>query len=429
MHSHSHDDDFSEDEKPQGPSEFAKMFEEANRKSSRRLSVGDKIEGEILVLGKEDVFVSTGTQNDGILSRRDLVDPATGQVPYKVGDKIKVYVTQVRGTEVHVSTNPTSKNLADDLEDAFDMMLPVEGRVVEMCKGGVRVSLHGKLAFCPISQLDVNRTETGEEFVGKRLQFKITAFSEGGRNIVVSRRKLLEEEREASAGNFLEEHKTGDVVNAKIARLEKFGAFAELAPGIDGLIHVSEIAWSRVNEPGDLLQVGQEVQVKILKVETFEGKRPKISLSIKQTSDRPARDAQAVAGEAGGPDGRPDRIDPWAAIAAKFPVGTVVKGVIEKKEVFGVFVRLDVGVTGLLHKSQTFDQSDFQIEKARPGQELQVQVLEIKPGERRISLGLPREDGSADWKAYEAQQTTSTSSFGGAFGAKLQAAMAGKKKG
>jgi small subunit ribosomal protein S1 len=422
----SQSDDF-DDESPKGPTEFAKLFEESTRRAARKLSVGDKIEGEILVLGKEEVFVSTGTQNDGTVARRDLID-ADGNVPYKVGDKLKLYVTQVRGTEVKLSPNPTGKNLADDLEDAFDMMLPVEGRVVELCKGGVRVSLKGstKLAFCPISQLDVNRVETGEEFIGRRLDFRITQFSEGGRNIVVSRRKLLDDERELTAGSFLAEHKAGDTVPGKVARLEKFGAFIELAPGIDGMAHVSELAWSRVNEPSDVLTVGQEVQVKILKVETFEGKRPKISLSIKQTSERPAQ-APVEGAEPGAPSGDP-RTDQWAAILAKFPVGTVVKGAIERKEVYGVFVRLEPGVTGLLHKSQTFDQSEFQIEKARPGQEIQVQVMEIKPGERRISLGLPREDGTADWKAYETQQTVAASTaFGGAFGAQLQKAMAKKK--
>src|SRR5262249_47510316 len=160
-------------------------------------------------LGKEDVFVSTGTMNDGIVPRKDLLDK-DGNVPHQVGDTIELYVTQVRGQEIHLSPKKTAKNLADDLEDAFDMMLAVEGRVVEVVKGGFRVQLMGsKLAFCPISQMDTRRTETGEEYIGKRYEFRITQYSEGGRNIVVSRRKLLEEEAEANAGSFLEENKPG----------------------------------------------------------------------------------------------------------------------------------------------------------------------------------------------------------------------------
>ena len=161
--------------KPSGKSEFAQMFEDSLKSKKRKLSVGDKIRGEILVIGKDEVFVSTGAVSDGIVPRRDIID-ADGKVPYKVGDQVDLFVTQVKGSEIYLSPKPTSRNLADDLEDAFDMMLPVEGRVVEVVKGGVRVQLMGKLAFCPISQLDTRRVETGEEFVGKKLSFRITEF-------------------------------------------------------------------------------------------------------------------------------------------------------------------------------------------------------------------------------------------------------------
>src|SRR5579859_3523106 len=193
-----------DDEPKRDSGEFAEMLDASFKQSQRRLSVGDKIRGEILVLGKEDVFVSTGTMNDGIVPSKDLLD-SEGNIPHKTGDTLDLYVTQVRGSEIHLSPKKTTKNLADDLEDAFDMMLPVEGRVVEVVKGGFRVSLVGsKLAFCPISQMDVRRIEgSGEEYVGKRFEFRITQLTEGGRNIVISRRKILEEEREASAGSFL----------------------------------------------------------------------------------------------------------------------------------------------------------------------------------------------------------------------------------
>jgi len=413
-------------EKSKDPSEFAKMLEASTRKPQKRLSVGDKIDSEILVIGREDIFVSTGTQNDGVVSRRELQNEA-GQVPHKVGDKIKLYVTQVRGTEVRLSPNATSKNLADDLEDAFDMMLPLEGRVVEVCKGGVRVSIGGKIAFCPISQLDLNRTETGEEFIGKKLEFLITKFEEGGRNIVVSRRKLLEDERELAAGSYLAEHKAGDIVSGKVARLEKFGAFIELAPGIDGLAHVSELAWSRVGDPSEVLSVGQAVEVKILKIETAEGKQARISLSIKQTGDRPAAGA-AQDGRSGSHPDAAAPSDPWTALTSKFPVGTVVKGVVERKELYGLFVKLAPGVTGLLHKSRMADQPDFQWEKSRPGLEITVQVAELRPAERRISLDFPK-DTDEDWKNYAAPETSPAGSFGslgGALADQLKKAMENK---
>ena len=195
--------------KKKASDEFARMLDASLKGGGKkRLSVGDKIRGEILVIGKEEVYVSTGTMNDGVLSRRDLQDE-NGNVPYKVGDKIDVYVTRSAARTSTFRPSPPAKNLADDLEDAFDMMLAVEGRVAEVVNGGFRVSVKGKLAFCPISQMDTRRIEQPEEYIGKKFEFRITKFEEGGRNIVVSRRKILDEERELGVGNFASEHKSG----------------------------------------------------------------------------------------------------------------------------------------------------------------------------------------------------------------------------
>jgi small subunit ribosomal protein S1 len=404
-------------EEKKTPDEFAKLLGESFKKASKKLSVGDKIRGEILVLGQEDVFVATGAQHDGVISRRDLLD-AEGNCPYKAGDIIELYVTQVRGSDIKLSKNATDKNLAEDLEDAFDMMLPVQGRVVEVCKGGVRVNLKGKIAFCPISQLDVNRVETGEEFVGKSLEFRITQFSEGGRNIVVSRRKLLEEERELSAGSFLEEHKDGEIVMGKVVRLEKFGAFVELAPALDGLVHISEMAWSRVGDPSEIVQVGQSVEVKILKRETIEG-RMKIALSMKQAMPKEALSPSGAAPAFG--TGAPVN-DPWA----KYPVGTIVSGVVNRKELYGVFVQLEPGITGLLHKSQADEHPEFHFEKLKVNDKVSVQIAELKRDERRISLTVPQDPDRDSWREHT-QSTSSFGSLGGAWGEKLKASLAKKK--
>lgn len=463
-------DDADADEIPgkRGSDEFAKMLDASFQQSQKKLSVGDKIKGEILVLGKEDVFVSTGTMNDGMVPRKDLLDDK-GNVPYKVGDTLELFVTQVRGTEIHLSPNKTAKNLADDLEDAFDMMLSVNGRVVEVVKGGFRIQLMGsKLAFCPISQIDTRRTETGEEYIGKRYEFRITQYSEGGRNIVVSRRKLLEEEAEANAGSFLEENKPGAIVPGRVARLEKFGAFIELAPGIDGLAHVSELSWSRVGDPSEVLKVGDEVRVKVLKIETDDRGRPRIALSIKQAdaaepwdnagetvpegqvvegkvtkcmkfgafvelspgieglipmgemsytkrvmrSDELVKEGEKVLVMVKSVDPETRRIslslrdagqDPWALVSQKFPVGTIITGKIERKEAYGLFVKLEDGVVGLLPKSKAVEHPEFPFEKLRVGETATVQVAELRLDERRISLDVPKDPGSDDWKAHVAQ--------------------------
>ncbi len=377
--------------------DFASMLGESLKGSKKKLTVGDKITGKILVLGKDDVYVAIAAQQDGVVKRQELNNP-DGTCDIKQGDSITLYVTQVRGTDIRLSKNPTDRNIADDLEDAFDMMLPITGRVVEVCNGGVRVNIKGKLAFCPISQLDINRVESGEEFVGKSLDFRITQFSEGGRNIVVSRRKLLEEERELGQASFLEENKDGAIVPGKVTRFEKFGAFVELAPGVDGLVHISEIAWSRIGDPSEVLQVGQDVQVKIIKREVNAG-RAKISLSIKQaipTEDRPAPQTAQ----------KPEKTDP----SAKFTVGQVLTGKVVRKEVYGFFIEIEPGLTGLLHKSRTLDHSDFRFEKVKVNDELTVQISEINTADRKVALSLPRDAGEDDWKAH--QQTQATGSFG-----------------
>jgi small subunit ribosomal protein S1 len=479
-----------EDSESKKSSEFESLLAESFKKPSKKLAVGDKIRGEILVVGKEEVFVSTGASganSDGVVPRRDLLD-AEGGFHHKVGDVLELYVTQVRGSSIFLSPKPTSKNLADDLEDAFDMMLPVEGRVAEVCKGGVRVSIHGKLAFCPISQLDIGRVENADEYIGRKMEFRITQLSEGGRNIVVSRRKFLEEQRQVSEGAFAEERQVGDIVPGKVKRIEPFGAFVEVAPGIDGLLHISELSWSRVGHPQEVVSIGQDLRVKILKKESHEG-RLKLSLSLKQVGPEPweglsnqFKVGQIVPGKVTrcmkfgafvelmpGVEGliplaemshtkrvvrsdelvkegenvtvmikeiQPDtkRIslslrgageDPWSMVPYKYPVGTIVSGKVERREPYGLFIQLEEGITGLLPKSKALEQPEFPFEKLKIGEMATVQIGELRPEERRISLTVPQDPNRDDWKGYVSQG--SSGSFG-TLADQLKKALDKKKK-
>jgi small subunit ribosomal protein S1 len=486
-------DDFEGDEpKSKKTSEFSDLLEASFKKKSRKLQVGDKIRGEILVLGKEEIFVSTGpagSSTDGTVSRRELLDPE-GQMNHKVGDSLDLFVVQVRGSEIRLSPNPTAKNFAEDLEDAYDMMIPVEGKVSEVCKGGVRVTIKGKTAFCPISQLDTARVETGEEYIGRKLEFLITQFSENGRNIVVSRRKLLEEQRGTSEGAFGEATKDGQIVPGKVKKLETFGAFVEIAPGVEGLLHISELSWSRVADPAEVVKVGQEILVKILKTENKDG-RLKVSLSLKQAGIHPwqtlseqIKEGQVVEGKVTrcmkfgafveltpGVEGliplsemsytkrviRSDELiqegekitvkikeihpdtrkillslkdagsDPWILAAQKYPVGAIVPGKIERREAYGLFVQLEEGVTGLLPKSKAMERTEFAFDKLKPGDAVVVQIGELKLQERRISLDVPQDPNRDDWKGYVAQPAASGGSFG-TLADKLKSAMEKKKK-
>lgn len=340
---------------------------------------GDKIRGELLSVGREDSQVAIGPGREGVVATADFRDEAGG-VSVRAGDVLDLYVTAVRNGQVRLSKNPTDKNIAADLKEAFELKRPVEGRVVELCKGGFRVSVKGKSAFCPISQIDVKRTETGAEFVGKTFTFVLTEFGEDGRNVIVSRRKLLEEEQGRASAAFLAANADGAVVPGTVTRLEKFGAFVALVPGVEGLLHVSEVAWSRVESPADILKIGQSISVKILKRETVEG-RLKLSLSLKQVTERPATPAA------------PAVQDPWS----KYAVGQVVEGKITRKEPYGLFVQLEPGVVGLLHQSKTGDRADFEFDRQKVGNVISVQVSEVKLGERRISLDLPQDKDADEW--------------------------------
>ncbi len=386
--------------------DFSALLGASLEASEKTFSPGDKLSAEVLAVGREDVQVALGPGREGVVASADFLD-AAGVCSVRAGDKIDLFVTSVRPGEIRLSKNPTDKNLAQDLKEAFDLQRPVEGRVVETCKGGFRVSVKGKSAFCPISQMDIKRTETGAEFVGKTFVFGITEFSEDGRNVVVSRRKLLEKEQARGADAFLNENPDGAVVNGAIVRLEKFGAFVELVPGVEGLLHVSEIAWSRIESPSEILKIGQAVSVKILKRESVDG-RLKISLSLKQVAERPAK-APAAAVE-----------DPWS----KYSAGQVVAGKITRKEPYGLFVQLEPGIVGLLHQSKTSERPEFHLEKQRVGGEISVQVAEVKLGERRISLELPRDPGEDDWKQHQRSGDASS----GGMGEALRAALEKKKR-
>lgn len=376
---------FGDEQKDSG-SDFASMFESSLQSVGKTLKVGDRIKGEILTLGKEEIFVGTGTVNDGRVLRTDLMDyPAANE--WKIGDKVDLFVTQVRKGDVFLSPKPTSKNVAEDLEDAYDMELPVEGRVSEVVNGGFRVVFGGVTAFCPISQMDARRIEQPEEYLNKKFEFKITQFDKRGRNIVVSRRKLLDEQKDMAQAGFQEDFKAGDVIDAEIRRVEKFGAFAEVAPGIEGLVHISELSWSRTADPNDVVAVGQKIRAKILKIED-EGGRLKISLSMKQVEERP---------------------DTWAEIPKKYPEGKTVEGTIFRKEAYGVFVKFADEVTGLLPKQATFDNPNFSFDKAKVGDRLVVEIAELKIHDQRISLRLPSDPEAGAWKDFAAGPSTSKS--------------------
>ena len=366
------------------------MFEQSLR--GGKIKQGDSLKGEILSIGKETVYVSTGTPIDGHLPTMEILDE-NKQLKFKVGDIIDVVVLKMRENEIFLRYKQAkggTQNL-ENLEDAFDMELPVEGKVLEIVKGGYRVDVSGNRAFCPLSQIDLRPPQDQESFVGRKFEFIITAYENGGRNIVVSRRKVLEAGQAEEEGRMLETAQVGDLYEGTITRLEKFGAFVRLENNLEGLIPVSELSWSRGVRTEDVVQTGTPVRVKLLKIEEQDG-RLRMSFSLKQ----------------GGGES-----DPWTAVMENYPVGKVIEGTVEKKETYGLFVNLGPAVTGLLPKSKWRDSTEgAQYENKKRGDKIQVQVDEIKMDERKISLGLPGDRPDDSWKQHSGGAKTGFGTFG-----------------
>ncbi len=384
-------DVFGDEVNVKSATDFASMFEDSAKKVGGQVKNGDGYTAEILSIGKEEAFVTTPVSRDAVILKAELLDE-NKELKYKVGDRIDVVVVNTKGGEIRVVKKGSRKASSDmdSLEDAFDMEMPVEGRVTEVCNGGFRVNIMGKTAFCPVSQMDYKITDH-QSYVEKKFDFIITKYEPKGRNIVVSRRQLLDLNKAEKEGSFLENTKPGDIMPGKITRLEKFGAFVDIGDGVEGLVHISEIGWSRLQDPSEAVSVGQSVSVMVLKVDDVDG-RLKISLSIKQ---------------AGGEG------DPWMKVPQNFPVGTIVKGTVEKKELFGLFINIAPGVTGLLPKSKYRDSIDFQaLEMKKKGEIISVQIDEILFEQKRISLGLPTEAEDLSWKTHNAKSGFSNSGLG-----------------
>lgn len=387
-------DDLFNDVKENSSQDFQALFEQSLSQTTKKLHVGDQLKSEILSIGKTESFVSTGTPIDAVILTADLMDEKQ-ELKFKVGDTIDIVILRTNAEGVRATRKGSKSAPADfdNLEDAFDMELPVEGKVTEVVNGGFRVSIQGQMAFCPISQLESRHIADPKEVLGKKYEFLITQFDPRKRNIVVSRRKLLDLQKAENEGAFMENHKVGDILTGTVTRVEQYGAFVQFNDGVEGLVHVSEIAFSRLKHAADGVSVGSTVQVKILKIDDVDS-RLKISLSIKQ---------------AGGID------DPWMQIPQKYPVGTIFEGTVDKKADFGLFIHIIPGINGLLPKSKWRDSTEAKIyDNARAGDKLKLRIDEIKFEERKISLGLPTEAEDESWREHSTQ-AQSFGAFAAAF--------------
>lgn len=384
------DDDDNSQSGRGGADDFGKMFEASLKKTTRHFEKGQKVEGKIITIGKENIFVLIDDQ-EGVIARSEFKE-----IPQQ-GDVHDLFVIRKSDSLWEVTLKPSSKALSDSIQDAFDLESPIEGKVTEVVNGGFRVQIMGQNAFCPISQIDFKVSDDTSTYIGKKFDFIVTRFEPRGKNIVVSRRRVLEMEKLEAEGDFIQRVKVGEMLNGRITRLEAFGAFAELAPGIDGLIHISELGWSRVQHPSEVVKIGDSVTVKVLSLQEDDRGRLKISLSRKQAEE-----------------------DPWMQAAQEYRSGSQVTGKIRSQERFGILVDLKTGVSGLIPRSavqESLDQRD--LEKKKPGEEIRVVIQSVNLADKKISLSLPRGQEEIDWE-NQAKSNTSFGTLGDQFKALLK---------
>src|SRR5215471_4520540 len=302
--------------------DFATLF--AREGARQALQVGQVVKGRILQIGEEVVFVDVGGKGEALIDRAELTDEQ-GQMKLAVGDTVEATVVRT-GDEIRLSYRLLQGIQArEGLAVAAQTGLPVEGKVAAVIKGGYEVTVAGLRAFCPFSQMDLRRVDAPEAYVGRVLEFRISRYSEQGRNIVLTRRALLEEQAAAAAEETKKKLVPGAVLPGTVVSLAAFGAFIDLG-GIQGLVPLSEISHSRLGRPADHLRVGDSISVKVLQIDEAKGK---ISLSLK-----------ALAG------------NPWADVANALRERQIVNGRVARVTDFGVFVELLPGVDGLLHLTE-----------------------------------------------------------------------------
>jgi len=342
--------------------DFSSLFEESLKKVKKRVRTDSRVTGTVVSIGDEWAFVDIGGKSEGVIAAQELLDE-NGEPTVSVGDPISAYVVSTRDGETVLSVKMTAAASSESLEGAYRSGLPIEGVVASERKGGYQVTVFGKEAFCPYSQMDLRGVSDPEGYVGKRLVFRIAEYEKGGRNIVLSRRQILEEERQKQVDRLRQTLHVGDLVPARVTRLAPYGAFADIG-GIEGLIPMSELGWNRVASASDVLSPGETVEVKVLDLDWKGGR---ISLSLKATQE-----------------------DPWATAGERYAEGAVMTGQVMRLAPFGAFVQLEPGIEGLLHISSLGlgRRVAHPKEVVSEGEELQVRIASVDAAGRRIGLEL-----------------------------------------
>ena len=354
-----------------GHESFADLFKD-DTIINKRLSPGQKTQATVVDISQDSIFLDIGEKSEGFLDRKELEDE-TGAITAKEGDTLEVYFLSTAHNEMLFTTKiGGSSTSRAHLEEAYRSSIPLEGFVKKEIKGGFEITVAGNVrAFCPYSQMGLKKITDPEEYVGTHMLFKITKFSEGGRNIVLSRRIILEEEREQKREELKEHLQEGMTVKGKITSIKNFGAFVDV-DGIEGLIPISEIGWARIEDIREVLTEGQDVEVVVMKLD-WENER--YSFSLKQALP-----------------------DPWDNISQKLPVGSSHSGTVVRLTKFGAFVKLAEGIDGLIHISKLGGgrRINHPREVLEEGQTVEVKIEEANAEKKRLSLALVSDEPEQD---------------------------------
>ncbi len=348
-----------------GGDSFAALFEKSveNGDFARE---GEIISGTVVSVGRDAVVVDIGGKSEGVIPLREFAD-ANGRRCVKPGDKVDVYIESRENDDglVTLSKEKADKmKVWDEISNACEADELIEGTISQRVKGGLSVTIRGGVkAFLPGSQVDLRPIRNLDKLIGQTYKFKVIKFNKKRGNIVLSRRVLLERERDEMKQKTLEVLTEGMVVKGTIKNITEYGAFVDLG-GIDGLLHITDMSWGRVNHPSEVFQVGDEVTVKVLK---YNPETERVSLGLKQTQE-----------------------DPWNHAEEAYPAGKKVRGKVMSITDYGAFVELEPGVEGLIHVSEMSwtKKVKHPSKLLEVGQEIECQVLEVDARAKRISLGL-----------------------------------------
>lgn len=341
--------------------DFGRMLEDSFQ--AERFDEGQTVTGTVVAIRSDVAFVDVGGKGEATIDVEELRDEE-GDLEVEVGDRIEAVVVATSGGLRLSRKLARGAATLRQLEDAFRAGLPVEGKVERANKGGYEVRIAGQRAFCPVSQIDTLRNTDPSSHEGRVYAFRILEFKDGGKNLVLSRRALLEEEQREQAEEVRRSIVPGAVLTGRVASIRDYGAFVDLGAGVQGLLHVSEMGWSRVSDPSQIVKPGEEITVKVLRIDPEKGK---ISLGLKQLA-----------------------ADPWSKVAERYAPGQVHSGRVTRHAEFGAFVEIEPGVEALAHVS-TFPptgRSDGWKESVPEGSTGAFEILSVDLEKKRIGVAL-----------------------------------------